>query len=407
MNVNEAERRKTALLAPQPFVTNPREYMIDRIRRTIEHAQFHTDEKLENESLKANHTDTRSDNHADPNVIDISPWLDEDEGVRRNRSDLDGVASAVLRAALTTGSFRVTAGQQRISSSTSIERMERAAQEFFRSPALDKRGYRDYVALESESVDAMFHPGRGQDAPPIPRDLRETYVFNIPLPEDTSSGTCPPAFRDAIPGFALTLQRLDVVLHRILSRALALHKNISLANDFFDEVRGVIGGRLRCNWYPPVQSPQLEQTEGFASLRPHADIVTLTILYRSFPGLQELREGIWTDVPHTSPGEFHVMIGQMSHLASNGAFEPNIHRVVSHTAEGKMEENSDSPSNCRTSYTYFCVGGAPAAPFRPVVALGEPPMFGSIVGHEYVASILSPIIGADKTSSFSPRSAES
>lgn len=275
----------------------------------------------------------------------------------------------MLHAALTTGSFRITG--HGIPAHV-LDHLDQSTRDFFASS--EKYHYENFTAFEREAASMAVRP---EEAASLARDLRESYAVTMPL-DPTTERDLPPSLHAAIVSYAEYMEVLDYILHEILTRALTVYKQVSLPRDCLERFRGGTGGRLRCNWYPQVSWCQYEATE--AKLHAHADLGVMTILHAPTPGLEELRHGKWTPVPPTSNGELQVMLGHLAHIWSNGAFEPNIHRVVG------------DPLVERTSYSYFCVGGAVKTAVGPIVGPNEEPRFGRIVGRDYVASILSTLV---------------
>jgi len=367
-NDDEGRNDMTAKIDIETKVMNsrtltPQQYMTDLVLRRIEEAGWQS-------STLPCLSDTEVFDTAQ--AIDISPWLDPEA----KATDLDQVARQVLQAAQTTGSFRIKGHEI---PHDVLDNLDKETRNFFQKPIAKKLQYKNYLGMEQEDVNLVVQRKIHSDNTTV-RDLRESCFYDVPTPYSFSSQS---GLAQAVSDYSEHLERLDCIVHQILTRALSLLKKVDLPNNYLEYAKGGSAGRLRCNWYPPVPEDRLQAAER-EKLRAHSDLGTCTILYiPKVAGLEEIRNGVWTPVPPTDPSELHVALGHLAHLFSNGAFQPNIHRVTGDNA------------SFRTSYAYFCIGNSNVDAIGPVLDADgvEKPLFeGKIVARQYVQSILDPFL---------------
>lgn len=139
-------------------------------------------------------------------------------------------------------------------------------------------------------------------------------------------------------------------------------KGVDLSETYLYEADGSTGGALRVHRYPAMPDIYDNATR----LHPHSDFGTLTIIYGTAAGLEEIRDGRWYEVPiNKEKGELHITVGQVMHMWSNGLFTDNIHRVSSNAEKDRI------------SFGYFLAQGqsTPGQGIAPVCNDLEEPKF--------------------------------
>lgn len=294
-------------------------------------------------------------------TIDISPWIDPPSSTDDERLH---VVHQVLEQAIGAGSFNI------IGHNVSIDmlgQLESSTEKFF-SQSIDlkkrysskKPGTGGYTANQEHNFGPILYK---KDEPFQPEgDLRETYSMAYPpaRPENVQG---PEYFQSALDEYIEQLQPVDTALTKIFSAALGIAKGIDIPLTFLDEAGGEAAGFFTAQRYPSMP----KEYDNATKLVPHSDFGTLTIIYGTEEGLEEIRDGRWVEVPISEErGELHVSVGQMLNMWSNGLFADNVHRV------------SKLAVDDRVSFAYFLAQGPESVPvdgIEPICAEGEKAKF--------------------------------
>lgn len=260
-------------------------------------------------------------------IIDIAPFFDGDEAVRR------AVATEIDAACCETGFFAIVGHGV---DETLLARTRQMAEAFFALPTEEKlkverppqkvsRGYNRFM-------DRSLSYSIGIEAPP---DLQEAFAFG---PEDFSAGDWqegdprsamlapnrwperPENFRETMIAYDLAIRALGERMLDII--AVALNTDRSYFDDKFDHQSSV----ARLVRYPAQTKPPVE---GQLRAGAHTDYGTITFLRGDpVPGGTEVqtRGGDWIEV-RTPPGGFVCNIGDALARWTNDRWLSTLHRV--------------------------------------------------------------------------------
>lgn len=206
-------------------------------------------------------------------------------------------------------------------------------------------------------------------------------IFNMACPSGSATSLLPryiypetPAhFRRAMEEYYFEVERLERILLRVLTLALARAAAVELPADFLEREKGNHRSLLRLNYYrkcdfTPRPGAQREPS--------HTDWSPITILLTEKEGLEILQEGRWLRMP-CMPGALVTNIGDQLHWLSNGRFKSATHRV---SADGCRESS-------RLSFAYFVTESVDVADERvltPLCAPGESPRFEPVSIKKYL-----------------------
>ncbi|OYX80274.1 MAG: hypothetical protein B7Y77_00785, partial [Bradyrhizobium sp. 35-63-5] len=216
--------------------------------------------------------------------------------------------------------------------------LRRKAREFFALPLDEKRRAvapdpatpRGYRGLGFESL------ARGNDANPIPPDIKEYYHFGREQwPNDPyfTQGDGPRYFIPNVwparpDGFAAAAALYYNEMDRLTRQMMQLAAlGLGLDEMFFEDKIDRHITAMRLNFYPEQTTPPVP---GQLRAGNHTDYGLLTILNgENVPGgLQaQARNGDWVDV-ETDPETFVVNIGDLLMRWTNDRWVSNVHRVV-------------------------------------------------------------------------------
>lgn len=327
-------------------------------------------------------------------TVDISSWLrplPSSDLTPEQLEERQAAAQAVLRAATTTGSFKVTGHGV---PAEVLDAVLDRANDFFAEPLDVKAACKGptaltgFVALGTESVNALHGREGG-------RDRRELYGLVTPDKDPANAGLSSSlatheAFVEALRAFGRHMDRLEVVLYALLTEALSIAKGAPLPADLLFRGKGSSGGLIRASHYPyPASDEAAAASSGGAGELPgHSDWGAVTVLHTSEPGLEELHGTEWVPVSvmGREVGALHVNLGDNMHIWSNGAFVHNVHRVNMAAAA------ANTIAGARTSVAYFSgqAGNASSSDdsiaIAPVCGPGEEPMFPAVSIPDYVAA---------------------
>ena len=322
-------------------------------------------------------------------TIDISSFVEAAQSrtltIDKERAQQQqSVVDQVLQCAVDTGSFHITGHGISVSL---LRELDQVSRHFFQQPldykkscipANDSSHLRGYVPFLSESVPAVY------ENKPSQMDQREIYgaVYGMDKDDENdrssstnADGTNEEPLQSLIDQILPELERVQDALHVILTRALSQLQKVELPDDYLNMVRKNLQSLLRLSHYPSVLDEDSSSDSSTVTtdedqhlydhdkLIAHSDWGTLTIMTsQQCSGLQEIRQGQWTNVPEEASGNdiLHVVLGDLVHFASNGRFVNNIHRVVQDGGQG------------RVSLNYFAaqvpVDGSTITPLMPIVS---------------------------------------
>lgn len=326
-------------------VLDPPKYFTKSIRQTVDNAESYS-------------PDATAYPLRYPSV-DISSWLDTASSTEEERR---GVVHQVLAQAIGVGSFNIIGHNIPVEL---LERLETSTKKFF-SESIDfkqqfstedkKAGYK---ANQEEKYGATIY--KTDNRYEREGDLRE--IFSVIYPPDLSYNVQGPAFfQNPLDEYIEKLQPVEIALMKIFSAALNLAKGTDLPSSYFHGADGGATGSLRALRYPAMP----REYDAANRLLPHSDFGTLTIIYGTEKGLEEIRDGKWVEVPiNKEKGELHVTVGQMWTMWSNELFAHNIHRVSKQVAKDRI------------SFAYFLGQGqsAPGEGIAPICTGNEVPRF--------------------------------
>lgn len=337
---------RTTASAPTQIVSEPHKYFVNQIHQAVDKANAI--------SLDAVPYDDQYP------TIDISPWIDPSTSTDEERQD---VVNQVLEQAIGAGSFNIVGHGVTVES---LDRLDTSTSEFFAQSSDYKRQFSTadakagYKATQEEKYGATVY--KTNDPREREGDLRE--IYGVVCPRDFPGNVeGPEYFQSALDEYIDKLQPVEHALSQIFSAALSLAKGVHLPLTYFHDVDEGSTGLLRAHRYPAMPSEYGSATK----LLPHSDFGTLTILYGSEKGLEEIRDGRWIEVPtNKEKGELHVTIGEVYTMWSNELFAHNIHRVSKRAVDDRI------------SFAYFLKqgnSGTAAASIEPVCAKNELPKF--------------------------------
>jgi len=342
----------------QQHANTANSFFVDSVKRLVEEVDRRSDnangERLPEPPMEEEYP-----------CIDISSWMNPNESTREER---EKVTRFVAEQAAAAGSFNVVGHGV---DQDLFDRLDFRSRQFFELSLEEKQKYArenhkcGYTAVKSESVSAVYGDDGVDDKETEKRDLRE--VYSAVYPRDSPVNVGPDFYREVVDEYIERMNKLDIVLHRILSAALATSKGISVPENLFNTAKGSsTEGCLRCSRYPKMDDDKYDDA---CKLKAHSDWGTLAVLYSESSGLEEIRDGRWIAVP-VRRGELHVAIGETIAVWSNLRFKNNVHRV------GRNAERD------RISYAYFAAQGFGSCDtdegIEPVCGPGEEPKFGKI-----------------------------
>lgn len=294
--------------------------------------------------------------------VDISPWLDPTASTPEER---EAVVNFVAHQVTTTGSFNVSGHGV---PPELMERLDAMSREFFKQPYEAKEKYvkpgtgRGYTGVRTQSVATVYGYKTTQAEK---YDLRECYSVVYP-PDLPANVPAPEPYQQVLDEYMEHMDKLDTVMHLILTAALIKIKQVSIPTDLLEQAKGGAKGMFRATYFPNLG----DDYKGAIKLGAHSDWGTVTIINPRNPGLEEVRDGQWVKVP-VQAGELHVLVGELLAAWTNLAFVDNVHRV-----------NESDEAGERASYVYFCGGQKETSENQvgipPVCAPGESPRFGTI-----------------------------
>uniref|UniRef100_A0A7N0URT5 Fe2OG dioxygenase domain-containing protein n=1 Tax=Kalanchoe fedtschenkoi TaxID=63787 RepID=A0A7N0URT5_KALFE len=132
---------------------------------------------------------------------------------------------------------------------------------------------------------------------------------------------------------------------------------------------GTASTALQLNYYPPCPDPAHAM-----GLAPHTDTLSFTVLHqdRCAGGLEILKGGTgWVPAAPLARGALVVILGDLVHILSNGAYASVVHRA-------RVPETGD-----RISVAYF-YGPSMDLEITPVAVEGEEQRFRSVTVKDYV-----------------------
>ena len=259
-------------------------------------------------------------------VIDVSGAVD--------RSDLEGVAAAIYRAATDHGFFYISGHgipAELLAQAFSV------AQGFFALPETAKAT----VAVNTDQRGWMAQ-GMSQLAGASTHDLKEVFFWG------TETAADDPDLRAGKPLVALNQWPCDVFpqletdlrpyydalcgVARDVMAAVAV--SLDQPADFFDRYYEKPLARGQLVYYPPsTAEDEVEERFGVA---PHTDFGVLTLLLQdNRGGLQvQSKSGDWIEAPPI-PGTLVCNIGDLLARWSNDRFASTLHRVVNRTTHAR------------------------------------------------------------------------
>jgi isopenicillin N synthase-like dioxygenase len=285
--------------------------------------------------------------------VDIASWIDP---TASSPAEREAVVNFVAHQVTTTGSFNVSGHGI---SAELMDRLDAVSREFFQQPSDFKE---KYGHTGTQSVATVY----GYKTTQAERyDLRECYSVVYP-PDLPNNVRGPDEFQHALDEYMERMDKLDTVLHHVLTAALIKVKQVSIPTDLLEQAKGGAKGLFRATYYPNLG----DEYRGAVKLGAHSDWGTVTIINPRNPGLEEIRDGRWVKVP-VQTGELHVIVGELLAAWTNLTFVNNVHRV------------NDSPdAGERASYVYFCGGQKETSENQvgipPVCGAGESPRFGTV-----------------------------
>lgn len=331
--------------ATAPLVSAPHKYFTKKIRQSVDTADFIS-------------PDARPYAATYPS-IDIQPWINIASSTDEERQE---VVQQVLAQAIGAGSFNIVGHNVSVDL---LDRLETSTRKFF-SQAIDfKRLFSSenpkagYVANLEERYGATVY----QSDNPYQNEGDAREIFTLVYPPDFSDNVQAPAyFQSTLGEYMGQLQQVELALANIFSTALGLAKSVDLPLTHLHDADSGSTGVLRASRYPAMPSEYDEAMR----LVPHSDFGTMTIIYGTEKGLEEIRDGRWVEVPiNKEKGELHVTIGQTFAMWSNELFANNIHRVSKNAAKDRI------------SFAYFVGSGQTAGGngIEPVCAKNEEARF--------------------------------
>lgn len=316
-------------LAEAPIVSDPHNYFSQKIHNTVDNADSISPDAV---SYAASYP-----------IIDIGPWINTASSTDEERLE---VVQNVLLQAISAGSFNMIGHNVSVDL---LDRLESSTEKFF-SQSIDAKSqfssagnaFAGYTPNQQEKYGSMIY----KTLNPYERegDLREIYGVVYP-PDFPDNVQGPEYFQSVLNEYVEQLQPVELALLKIFSAALSLAKGVDLPLTYLYEADDRAPGCLRAHRYPAMPKEYNEATR----FLPHSDFGSLTILYGTEKGLEEIRSGKWVEVP-IDKGELHVTVGQVLNMWSNGLFADNIHRV------------SKGAAKDRVSFAYFLAQCPQSAP---------------------------------------------
>ncbi|VFQ64662.1 unnamed protein product [Cuscuta campestris] len=252
-------------------------------------------------------------------VIDLSKLTMED---KNNSPDFHSEMQKLTAACQDWGFFQVV--KHGVEEGL-VERMEKAAMEFFRLPVEEKQKYpmvpgtvqgygQAFVFSEDQKLDwcNMFALGI------LPHSIRCPHLWP----------SKPPTFSETLEAYSKEVRELCKQVLKCIATSLGERENV------FGEMFGAAVQAVRMNYYPPCPSPELVM-----GLSPHSDGSALTVLQQGLfgnsVGLEILKGSCWVPV-RPLPNALVINIGDTIEVLTNGRYKSVEHRAVTHKEKDRL-----------------------------------------------------------------------
>ncbi|XP_066376877.1 codeine O-demethylase-like isoform X2 [Miscanthus floridulus] len=271
--------------------------------------------------------DRRHDQLAGVEMPDPVPTIDLQRLLASDDS-ADAEATKLRSALLSWGFFLVT--NHGIATSL-MDDMMAASREFFRKPLEEKQVYSNLIEGKKWQLE-----GYGND-PVKTQDQILDWCDRLHLrvePEaernlDRWPGH-PESFRGLLHEYTMGCKRVKDGILRAMASLLELDDDDGILGQFGDKGSTT---NARFNYYPACPRPEL-----VLGIRPHSDVVVLTLLLADehVGGLHFQRDGTWYCVPAVRDRALLVNVGVSLEIMSNGIFKGPVHRVVTNSEKERM-----------------------------------------------------------------------
>jgi len=329
--------------------------------------------------------------HADVHTIDVSAFMHDDGPEFQREQCVD----RVLEVCYSLGFMNITGHGV---PQALIDGYIQKSREFFSLPADEKQKHclagsatgRGYVGFMGESLNAVLNREGGADLKEV-MDFGPVKNAKLFEPNIYASDELVPGYRNIVDAYFSEMERVEGMLYRIFSRALAKHCGRALPHgeQYLKAQVGQHRGMLRTNYYPKCPSGPSDVRCGA-----HTDWSPFTILYAEREGLEVIQtsengQPQWRRVPAV-PGCFTINVADQLHVWSNGAFKSSIHKVNA----------SPSALHSRISVPYFPTESLDLTDERtiaPVCKQDETPRYPSMSIKGYLMQNFSTLQGKEES----------